>query len=303
MLDVCLLGTGGMMPMPNRWLSAMLLRYQGRLMLIDCGEGAQIPLKQTEWGFRAIDDILFTHYHADHIAGLPGLLLSLGHAERDKPVRLIGPPGLRQIVAGLTVIVRHLPFELEYMELSYLEPNTFYFGDLRIYGVPADHTAPCLSYFMELDRARRFDAAQAETLAIPKKFWSMLQKGESVHHEGKLLTPDMVLGPQRRGIKLGYCVDTRPTAMLKDFAQECDLLICEGMYAEKYKAPKAVKHKHMLFSEAAQMASDCGVKELWLTHFSPSLDKPEKFLRTADKIFPNTVIGQDLMQTKLIFER
>ena len=118
MLDVCLLGTSGMLPLPGRWLTSLLLRYNGSSMLIDCGEGTQIAIKEKGWSFHPIDVICFTHYHADHISGLPGLLLTIGNSDRTEPVTLIGPKGLSRVVSALRVIAPELPYELRFIELS-----------------------------------------------------------------------------------------------------------------------------------------------------------------------------------------
>lgn len=118
MLDICLLGTGGMMPLPKRYLTSMMARYNGSSILIDCGEGTQIAMKEVGWSPKPIDVMLFTHYHADHISGLPGLLLGMGNAERSEPITMVGPRGLERVVNSLRVIAPELPFEINYIELS-----------------------------------------------------------------------------------------------------------------------------------------------------------------------------------------
>ena len=118
MLDICLLGTGGMMPLPYRWLTSMMARCDGSSLLIDCGEGTQVALKEKGWSPKPIDVICFTHYHADHISGLPGLLLTMGNAERTEPLTLIGPKGLERVVGALRTIAPELPFQLKFIELT-----------------------------------------------------------------------------------------------------------------------------------------------------------------------------------------
>lgn len=152
MLDICLLGTGGMMPMPSRFLTAMLARLNGRLALIDCGEGTQVTMKMLGWGFKAIDVICFTHFHADHISGLPGLLLTIGNAGRTEPLTLIGPVGLQRIVEGLTLIAPELPFPIEYIELTQDAPNPIRVGAFEIHHCPADHMVKCFAYRIDLKR-------------------------------------------------------------------------------------------------------------------------------------------------------
>jgi ribonuclease Z len=302
MLDVCLLGTGGMMPLPDRWLTSLLVRYNGRMILIDCGEGTQIPLKMAGWGFKTIDAVLFTHYHADHVAGLPGLLLTLGNSGREEPLTLMGPPGLKKVVEGLVVISPELPYELKLIELSDIESNEIFINDVFIRSMPVDHTLTCLSYCIELKRQGKFDVESAKKLNIPVNCWNRLQKGESVTLENRVITPEMVLGEDRKGIKVCYCTDTRPTEALVEFIKDADLFICEGMYGDVNDAGKAQQKKHMMFSEAGLLAKQGGVKELWLTHYSPSLTEPEEFIEAACKIFTNTVAGRDLLTKTIKYE-
>ena len=295
MLDVCLLGTGGMMPLPDRWLSSLLIRCNGRMILIDCGEGTQIPLRMAEWGFKTIDAILFTHYHADHIAGLPGLLLTLGNSGREEPLTLMGPPGIKRVVEGLTVISPELPYELRLIELSDIESTETCLSNLDIKSIPVDHTLPCLSYCIELKRRGKFNVERAKQLSIPVTYWNSLQKGVIITLEGKTVSPEMVLGELRKGIKVCYCTDTRPTEGLVEFINDSDLFICEGMYGDEDDLRKAVLKKHMMFSEAGLLAKQGRVKELWLTHYSPSLTKPEEYIETVRTIFTNTIAGRDLL--------
>lgn len=293
MIDVCLLGTGGMMPMPNRFLTAMLARINGRLLLIDCGEGTQVTMKMLGWGFKAIDVICFTHFHADHISGLPGLLLTIGNAGRTEPLTLIGPTGLAQVVEGLTRIAPELPFPMEYIELEKGTPNPLRVGAFEIYHCPADHMVRCFAYRLELRRKGKFDVKKAEALQLPKPLWGILQREGSAVYEGRTYTADMVMGGSRRGISVAYCTDSRPVDRLVKFAEGVQLFICEGMYGEEAKKPKARENKHMLFSEAARLAKQAGAERLWLTHFSPSLNDPETYLPVAQAIFPQTELGAE----------
>ncbi len=301
MFDVCLLGTGGMVPLPDRWLTSLLVRHNGSMILVDCGEGTQITLKKCGWGFKAIDALLFTHYHADHIAGLPGFLLTLGNSGREKPFTLIGPPGLKAVVQGLLVIAPQLPFEIHLLELPDNRITGFTFKDINIESIPVEHWIPCLGYSFTIKRQGKFESSKAVELGIPKKFWKLLQDGEIIRFEDRIFKPEMVLGPIRRGIKVSYCTDTRPVEGLIEFIQESDLFICEGMYGDDSDYEKALQKKHMLFSEAAGLAVKGNVKELWLTHFSPALDKPEDYLEAASTIFQNTIAGHDIMVKQLKF--
>ena len=296
MLDICLLGTGGMMPLPDRWLTSLLLRFNGNMLLLDCGEATQIPLKLCGWGFKSIGAVLFTHYHADHIAGLPGFLLTLGNSGREEPLTLIGPPGLGRVVEGLLVISPVLPFEIRYVELSDQKVSHLEYGDIHISSMPVDHWIPCLAYSFEIKRLRRFDRAKAESLRIPVQYWKKLQIGETVIYEDKIIKPEMVSGEQRRGIKVSYCTDTRPVEDLPEFIHESDLFICEGMYGDSNNSQKALQKKHMLFSEAAILAQRGKVQELWLTHYSPSLKDPEEYIYQTTEIFKNSVAASDLLK-------
>ena len=301
MLDVCLLGTGGMMPLPYRWLTSLMMRYNGKSILIDCGEGTQIALREKGWSPNPIDIICFTHYHADHISGLPGMLLTMGNAERTSPLLLVGPKGLTRVVNSLRVIAPELPFEIQCMEIGESE-QTFSFDGFRIEAFKVNHNVLCYGYSLSIDRTGRFDRERAERQQIPMKFWSRLQKGEIIEQDGSVYTPDMVLGEQRRGLKVTYCTDTRPTESILAHARESDLLILEGMYGEPDKLAKAREHKHMTMYEAAKIARDAEVPELWLTHYSPSLMRPEEFIADVRKIFPNSVAARDGRTIELKFE-
>lgn len=300
MLDVCLLGTGGMMPLPYRWLTALMTRFNGSQLLIDCGEGTQIAVKEKGWSFKPIDVICFTHYHGDHISGLPGLLLTMGNADRTEPLTLIGPKGLERVVNSLRVIAPELPFELKFIEIT--EPEqTFEMNGYRLTAFRVRHNVVCYGYTLEIDRAGKFDVQRAMEQEIPKECWKHLQKGETLEVDGRILTPDMVLGPPRKGIKLTYCTDTRPTDSIREHAKGSDLFICEGMYGEKEKAAKAVEYKHMTFYEAAKLAKEAEVKEMWLTHYSPSLTRPEEYMDAVREIFPKAIAGKDKMTVELDF--
>ena len=301
MLDVCLLGCGGMMPLPKRWLTALMTRYNGSSLLIDCGEGTQIALKEKGWSFKPIDLICFTHYHGDHISGLPGLLLTMGNADRREPLTMIGPRGLERVVNALRVIAPELPFEIRFMEISGAEQVFELFG-YKITAFRVNHNVLCYGYTLEILRKGRFSPERAKEQDIPLKFWNPLQKGQTINADGIVYTPDMVLGPDRKGIKVTYTTDTRPAESIVRNAKNSDLFICEGMYGEEDKLEKAKGYKHMTFQEAALLASEAEVKEMWLTHYSPSLIRPEEFLRSAQEIFPNTFPGKDGKSTELNFD-
>ena len=301
MIDVCLLGTGGMMPLPYRYLTAMMARYNGKSILIDCGEGTQIAMKQKGWSPKPIDVICFTHFHADHISGLPGMLLTMGNAERTEPLLIIGPKGLEKVVGALWMIAPELPFEIRFHELS--QPfEQIDMGDYRIEAFRVNHNVICYGYNLIVERAGRFQVEKAKALGLPVQLWNPLQKGNVVEFEGKTYTPDMVMGSPRKGIKVTYCTDTRPTRSIEENAAHADLFICEGMYGEPDKQQKAREHKHMTFYEAANLAKAADVSQMWLTHYSPSLPWPDQYLPQVTKIFPNAITAKDGQTIELDFE-
>jgi ribonuclease Z len=219
---------------------------------------------------------------------------------RTEPVTLAGPKGLKAVYEGLRCICPELPFEVRIMELE--DGAEFDMYSFHIRSMRVNHKITCYAYSVEVKRAGRFDVERAIALNIPKKYWNVLQKGNNVDYEGKLYTPDMVLGEARRGLKVSYCTDTRPVAALPAFVEGSDLFICEGMYGEQDKLAKAKEYKHMLFSEAAELAKRGKVKELWLTHFSPAMPFPEEFIDNARSIFKNTLIGKDRKHITLMFD-
>ena len=300
MLDVCLLGTGGMMPLPYRWLTSLMMRYNGQSILIDCGEGTQVAMKEAGWSPKPIDIMCFTHYHADHISGLPGMLLTMGNAERTEPLLMIGPKGLTRVVNALRVIAPELPFEIRFMEIeeSY---QKFQFDGFYIEAFKVNHNVLCYGYNMVVERVGKFQVEKAKELNIPLMYWSRLQKGESIEADGVIYTPDMVLGESRKGLKVSYCTDSRPTEGITEHAKGADLFICEGMYGDPENQAKAKEKKHMTMYEAAQMAQKAEVQELWLTHYSPSLTRPDEYINQVKKIFPAAVAARDGRMTELKF--
>lgn len=300
MIDVLLLGTGAMMPLPNRWLSALYVRCGGESILFDCGEGTQVACRVHDAGLRDISAICLSHLHADHVAGLPGMLHTIANSQRTDPVAIYGPAGTIDVVNGLRTIAPHLPYDVSVIELS----------DGCRFSLPAglagsvidgDHRVPSLIYRLDLARAAKFDRQAAEALGVPITMWSKLQHGETVEVDGRVVRPGDVTGPARPGLALGFMTDTRPVPGAPSFLAGVDLLVTEGTYGDEAMADKAVQNKHMTFSEAATIAKTADAGELWLTHFSPAMDRPELFLGNARAIFPTTTIGFGGLTRSLAF--
>lgn len=300
MIDLLLLGTGGMMPMPNRWLSALLVRIEGELILFDCGEGTQIPWQLYGWGFRRVGIICLSHLHADHVAGIPGLLHAIANSGRRDPVTLYGPPGTVHVVQALREIAPVPSLEVRIREIDdgvrFALPGGAVGSVIR-----GDHALPVLCYRIDVARARRFLADRAKSADIPQQLWSSLQRGQDVSIGTSLYRAEAFLGPERRGISIGFVTDTRPVPDLPGFLAGVDLLICEGTYGDSADAHKALDKKHMTFAEAAELARDSSAGALWLTHFSPAVHNPYDWLHNATAIFPHSTIGYSGMEATLSF--
>ena len=301
MLDVCLLGCGGMLPLPKRFLTSLLVRHGGKSILIDCGESTQVALHLCGWSVQQIDHILITHFHGDNVVGLPGLLMTMGNNSRTEPVHIWGNPGLKQILDGLLVVCPQLPFEVICHDVTETDYR-FMAGELEVQAVPVEHRVPCLAYSLTLSRAGKFDAVRAKEKGIPLKYWAPLQRGEIITDGDIIYYPEDVLGAPRRGLKLTYATDCRPSDAIVELAKDSDLFVAEGLYGYPEKQPGAAEKGHMVYAEAALMARDAGVKELWLTHYSPAMLNPPEYLHVAKEIFENTKCGDNLMTTALRFD-
>lgn len=280
------------MPLPHRFLTSLLSRYNGLSVLIDCGEATQIALRKAGLSPNPIGVMCITHFHADHISGLPGMLLTMGNAERQEPLIMIGPKGLNRVVSSLRIIAPELPFEIRCIEIEGNE-ETFEFDGMYIDAFKVNHNVLCYGYSIRIPRQGKFDVEAASKLPVERRCWGMLQNGETVEVDGVIYTPEMVMGPPRPGIKLTYTTDTRPTESIVRHAAGADLFICEGMYGEEDQHDKAVARKHMTFKEAARIAEEAQPKCMWLTHFSPSLIRPEPYMNGVRRIFPRVEAGRD----------
>mgnify|MGYP001424816719 CR=1 FL=1 len=301
MIDICLLGTCGMMPLPGRWLSSALVRCGPALTLFDCGEGTQIPWKSLGWGFRQVGAICLSHMHADHVAGLPGVLFMIAHAGRTEPLDIYGPVGTQYVVDGLRRIAAELPFPIHIHEMKGGEQFDLP-GGLQASCAPATHGIPCLAYRADLARRPEFQAEKARALDLPVQLWSRLQHGETLTHDGRTITPAQVLGPPRRGISFAYITDTRPTEVLNELARDVDLLICESMYDQAEDLPLARANAHMLATESAGIAKAANAQALVLTHFSPKISNPSFAEKAARTVFAKTRAAHDGMVITLDFD-
>ncbi len=300
MTEVCLPGTGGMVPLPDRWLTCCWIEQQGCAVLIDCGEGTQIALKEADCRLSRLDTLLITHFHADHIAGLPGLLLTLGNSGKTSPLTIIGPEGLNSIVTSLTCIAPALPFPLEILEKDSSHGGEWHINNIKISWLPLNHRIPCFGYSVLYSRKPIFNPQKAAVLGIPKTLYKTLHDGNSVMYNGQLIKPETVLDGQRAPIKICYSTDTLPIEALVEFASGADLLISEGMYGKEEMRRKMTDKMHMLFSDSAKIAKQADVGLLWLTHFSPALTNPDEQLDSARQIFGNTVVAYDGIRANIV---
>lgn len=298
MLSVCLPGTGGMLPLPQRWLSCCWIEYQGGALLIDCGEGTQISLREAGCKLSHLKMILITHFHADHIMGLPGLLLSLGNTRYTNSLRIVGPPGLKKLLSAL-LVVAPIPFPLTVTELLPGDELPGWKG-LTITCRALDHGTPCYGWRMEVARKPVFNLEKAKQLHIPQQYYRILHAGEPVTLEDdRLILPEQVLDGAREPIVVSYSTDTRPVKAVEELGRNAGLMIAEGLYGDNDQAEKAHEKGHMVFGEAARLAQRAGAKRLWLTHYSPALTDPKAAVIFADEWFPDSVAAHDGIRLEL----
>lgn len=305
MVEITLLGCGGSMPVPNRFLSSLLINYRGRKILIDCGEGTQVSMKIANCGFKTIDYICITHLHGDHIIGLPGILSTIGNCGRTEMLTIIGPKGIKEIIEAFKLIVKELPYDINIIENpkeDILVSNNYINKDIIISTLEVEHSTPCIAYSFYIKRKAKFDIEKAIKNNVPKILWSKLQNGREIKLEGNIYTKDMVLGQPRKGIKVSFVTDTRPIKEILDFVDNSDLLICEGMYGDDCDLERAIKNKHMTFRESATIAKQSNVETMVLTHFSPIIKDPNMYIENAMEVFENTIIGTDRLKLNLLFK-
>ena len=285
MLTITLLGTAATMPLPDRALTAALAECGGHALLFDCGEGTQAAARRAGVNLMKLDAICLTHYHGDHIFGLPGLLQTLGCQGRERPLTLYGPEGLGEIWPALRTLAGPLLYPVRAVQLDTdpIDLTTLSSGwpaGAQLTPFRTRHRVPSVGYRLELPRAGRFDPARARALGVPVQQWKLLQQGLSVVFSG----------------------DTAPCAALEQAAQGADLLICDATYALPEQEAQAAQWGHSTFGQSAALAARAGAHRLWLTHYSPMITDPEADLPQAQSIFPAAVCGADGMQITLRYE-
>lgn len=299
-LEAFVLGCGGMMPLPNRHLTSVLLRREGELFLFDGGEGTQVSLRRLNLKWKKISAIFVSHTHADHVTGLPGILMLSSQVDRDDPLYIVGPPKIAEYVeASRKVLDMYINYEIIVKEIT--EPGIVWAGeDFTVRAFPLRHTKTCVGYTMEeAPRPGAFHPEKAVALRVPMgRLWSELQAGRAVESEdGKTVLPDQVLGPMRSGRKFSYVTDSLYFPEIAKEVRGSDLLVCEGMFEEALRE-SAVEKKHMTAAQAAKIARDAGgVGKLALIHYSPRYADGELkvLLKEAQDIFPETVLSRDRM--------
>ena len=306
MIDVTLLGTAALMPTPDRALTAAALTVNGRVLLIDCGEGTQTSLRR--WGVSPmrVDLIALTHYHGDHIFGLPGLLQTMGVQARTAPLYIVGPGDVAVELAPVLQLAGPQPYGIRLLTLPEegVAPASLLPGwptEARLTAFPTVHRVISQGYAFALDRAPKFLPEKAKALGVPVSLWSVLQRGEAVTLEGRVVRPEEVLGPSRPGLKVVMSGDTTDCPSLEAAARDADLLISEATYGEDDQADLARAHGHMNFAQAAALAARAGVKRLWLAHYSQMVEDPAARLANAQTFYPEAVCGEDGLHIQLRF--
>ena len=298
MPDICLLGTGGMLPLRDRFLTSLYYEHNGRAVLIDCGEGTQVAAAAHGVKLSRIECIFITHSHGDHIFGLPGLLSSISNTGRTEELRIFAPRSCIPVINALANITGGLPYPVSAQPLDEDResdiPLTFIDPLLTVRTLPLSHRVPCLGYCIELRKKPVFEPERARELGVPVEYWKALHSGQSVTLPGgAVIAPGQVTGSQREPVKVVYTTDTLPLPEIAGFAENADLFSCEGMYGLPEKKPSLDEKRHMLMQDACSLAHDAGAKRLWLTHFSPAEKEPEIYEKALKRIFPGVRISSD----------
>ncbi|OQX28809.1 MAG: ribonuclease Z [Spirochaeta sp. LUC14_002_19_P3] len=308
-MESYILGTGGMMPLPNRNLTSMLLRREGELFLFDCGEATQISLRQLNLKWKKISVILISHTHADHVTGLPGMLMLNAQVERSEPLIIIGPPKVKEYVnVNMQALDMYINYPIEVREISRpsVSQEVYRSEGYAIRSFPLRHSKVCVGYsFIEEPRPGIFHPERAQELGIPRgPLWGRLQKGESIILENqRRIEPSQVMGGARSGRKVSYVTDTAWIDTMPAEVSGSDLLLCEAMFAEEH-AETAREKKHLTARQAGEVAVKAGgIRRLGLFHYSPRYTNRElKILRDeCRQIFPEAFLARDRMLIELPF--
>lgn len=298
-MEAFVLGCGGMMPLPYRHLTSVLLRREGDLFLFDCGEGTQVSLKRLNLKWKKIDAIFISHTHADHVTGLPGIMMLNSQVERTEPLYIYGPPKIAEYVeSSRKVLDMYINYPVIVREIK--APCVVHEGDgFYVRAFPLQHTKTCVGYTLEeLDRPGEFNPEKAALLGVPRgPLWGRLQKGESVVSEsGETVSPEDVMGEKRSGRKFSFVTDTLYLPSIADEVRGSDLLICEGMFDDEC-ADQAREKKHMTSRQAAQIARDSNSLRMAMIHYSPRYTDKElpRLLEQAREVWPKSELTRDRM--------
>lgn len=296
--EVFSLGTGGMMPLPNRFLTSVLVRREGQLFLFDCGEGTQVSLKMLNLSWKHIHSVFISHMHADHVTGLPGLLMLSSQVDRSEPLYIYGPSRLGEYIeSNRRILDMYINYEIIFTPVE--EGVLVETDEYTVNCFMLKHTKICYGYsLVEKQRPGEFFVEKAILNKVEKgPKWSLLQHGVAVENsQGQIITPDMILGPKRSGRKFTYMTDSLYFPEMADYAHDSDILFCEGMF-EHALVDDAREKKHMTAFQAAMVARDAGAAKLCLQHYSPRYSDRELkiLLAEAREIFPETVLTKDRM--------
>jgi len=302
-MEAFILGCGGMMPLPYRHLTSVLLRREGNLFLFDCGEGTQVSLRRLNLKWKKIDAIFISHTHADHVTGLPGILMLTAQVDRTEPLYIYGPPKIKEYVeSSRKVLDMYINYPIVIKEIT--APCVVHSGkDFYIRAFPLEHTKTCVGYTLEeLDRPGEFNPQKAQELGVPcGPLWAQLQQGFEVQAaDGTTVKPEQVLGPKRSGRKFSFVTDTLYKPNIAPEVKGSDLLICEGMFEDEL-IDQAKEKKHMTASQAATIARDAQVRRMCMIHYSPRYTDREldKLLEEAKKIWPAAELSRDRMHIEI----
>lgn len=304
--EAFVLGCGGMMPLPRRHLTSVLLRREGDLFLFDGGEGTQVSMRRLNLRWKKISAIFVSHTHADHVTGIPGLLMLSSQVDRDDPLYIYGPPRIAEYIeTSRRVLDMFINYEIIIKEIN--EPGIVYKGaDFDIRAFRLRHTKTCYGYTLEEhDRPGEFFPDKAKALGIPMgPLFGKLQRGESVKLEdGRVIEPNAVVGKARKGRKFSFVTDSLYFPEIAGEVQNSDLLVCEGMFEAELEEDARDK-KHMTAFQAAIVARAAQVKKLALIHYSPRYTDNElqKLLTEAQTVFPAAELSRDRMVFPIEFE-